>query len=92
MSAKPFCTSGLLEISLVCPLTQIAILGSGIDKYSLERSIYDVLVHRAPVNLVTRHTGESGFDVLPANGDLTAAEVELLELENQIQFWRYSLS
>ena len=60
-----------------------ATMGSGINKYGLERSIYDVLVHRAPVYLVTQHTGESGFDVLPANGDLTAAEVELLELENK---------
>ena len=52
-----------------------ATMGSGIDKHAVERSVYDVLVHRAPINLVTRHTGESGFDVLPANGDLTAAEV-----------------
>jgi chromosome partitioning protein len=33
------------------------------------------------VNLVAQPTAESGFDVLPANGDLTAAEVELLEVE-----------
>lgn len=60
-----------------------ATMGSGIDKYGVERSIYDVLVHRAPVAHVTRHTGESQFDVLPANGDLTAAEVELLQVDNK---------
>ena len=60
-----------------------ATMGSGIDKYEVERSIYDVLVHRAPVDVVARHTGESAFDVLPANGDLTAAEVELLEVDNR---------
>ena len=54
-----------------------ATMGSGIDKYEIENSIYDVLVHRAPVREVARHTGESGFDVLPANGDLTAAALDL---------------
>jgi chromosome partitioning protein len=60
-----------------------ATMGSGIDKYGVERSIYDVLVHRAPVAHVTQHTGDSQFDVLPANGDLTAAEVELLQVDNK---------
>jgi chromosome partitioning protein len=68
-----------------------ATMGSGIDKYELERSIYDVLVNRAPVDIVARHTGESGFDVLPANGDLTAAEVELLEVENRERRLRAAL-
>lgn len=60
-----------------------ATMGSGIDKYTVERSIYDVLVHRAPVAQVTCPAGDSGFEVLPANGDLTAAEVELLEVDNK---------
>lgn len=60
-----------------------ATMGSGIDKYDVARSIYDVLVHRAPVNLVTCTVPEGGFDVLPANGDLTAAEVELLEVDQR---------
>ena len=68
-----------------------ATMGSGIDKYELERSIYDVLVNRAPVDIVAHHTGESGFDVLPANGDLTAAEVELLEVENRERRLRAAL-
>ena len=68
-----------------------ATMGSGIDKYQVERSIYDVLVHRAPVNLVARQAGESGFDVLPANGDLTAAEVELLEVDNRERRLRSAL-
>ena len=36
-----------------------ATMGSGIDKYEVERSIYDVLVHRAPVNLVARQPGRA---------------------------------
>jgi len=68
-----------------------ATMGSGIEKYELERTVYDVLVHRAPVTLVAQHTGESGFDVLPANGDLTAAEVELLEVDNRERRLRAAL-
>ena len=60
-----------------------ATMGSGVDKYEVVRSIYDVLVHRAPVNLVVQDAAEGGFQVLPANGDLTAAEVELLEVEGK---------
>jgi chromosome partitioning protein len=59
-----------------------ATMGSGIDKHGLERSIYDVLVHRLPPRQAIQPTGEAGFDVLPANGDLTAAEVELLNVDN----------
>ena len=69
-----------------------ATMGSGIDKYAIERSIYDVLVHRAPVAHVSRTTGEAGYDVLPANGDLTAAEVQLLEVENKESRLRAALN
>jgi len=68
-----------------------ATMGSGVDKYAVERSIYDVLVHRAPVNLVAQTASEAGFDVLPANGDLTAAEVELLEVEHRERRLRTAL-
>ena len=68
-----------------------ATMGCGIDKYDVSRSIYDVLVHRAPVNLVARPAPESGFEVLPSNGDLTAAEVELLEVEHRERRLRTAL-
>jgi chromosome partitioning protein len=69
-----------------------ATMGSGIDKYDVERSIYDVLVHRAPVRLATQPAGESGYDVLPANSDLTAAEVELLNVEHKERRLRSALA
>ena len=56
-----------------------ATTGSGVDKYEVEKSIYDVLVDGALISDVVQHVKESGFDVLPANSDLTAAEVELLD-------------
>lgn len=55
-----------------------ATMGSGIDKNSVASSVYDVLVHRMPVAEVAQQSSNAGYDILPANGDLTAAEVELL--------------
>jgi chromosome partitioning protein len=69
-----------------------ATMGSGVDKHDLERTIYDVLVHRAPVNVVSVLAGEGDFAVLPANGDLTAAEVELLEVDNRERRLRQALA
>lgn len=55
-----------------------ATMGSGIDKNGVAGSVYDVLVHRQPVVEVALRSESAGYDLLPANGDLTAAEVELL--------------
>jgi chromosome partitioning protein len=60
-----------------------ATMGSGIDKSELELSIYDVLTERTNIIdcLVTSESGQ--YQVLPANSDLTAAEVEMLALNNK---------
>ncbi len=68
-----------------------ATMGSGVDKHSVERSIYDVLVHREPVARVAVPAGEGAFSVLPSNSDLTAAEVELLDLDNRERRLRSAL-
>jgi chromosome partitioning protein len=57
-----------------------ATMGSGIDKNDLEVSICDVLLDNVPIDDVLRPAAEGGYDVLPSNQDLTAAEVELLRL------------
>ncbi len=56
-----------------------ATMGSGVDKYALDASVYDVLVDGKSVREVRCSSGTGDFDVLPANGDLTAAEVELID-------------
>jgi len=60
-----------------------ATMGSGVNKNEIEQSIYDVLTERAAINdcLVISESGK--YHVLPANGDLTAAEVEMLALDNK---------
>lgn len=60
-----------------------ATMGSGVDKNGLEQTIYDVLVDQVPVADVTVKSPEAGYDVLPSNGDLTAAEVRLMELDHR---------
>ena len=59
-----------------------ATMGSGIDKYAVEYSIYDVLVDQKPISEVRLET-VSGFDLVPSNSDLTAAEIELLSVEGK---------
>ncbi|WP_323749972.1 AAA family ATPase [Marinobacter sp.] len=55
-----------------------ATMGSGVDKNTLELSGYDLLTKRATAEEVMVKTDPAGFDLLPGNGDLTAAEVELM--------------
>ncbi|MGD9602053.1 MAG: ParA family protein [Gammaproteobacteria bacterium] len=56
-----------------------ATMGSGVDKRSLTVSSYDVLLHGVPIAGAVRKTDDAGYDLLPANSDLTGAEVGLLE-------------
>lgn len=60
-----------------------ATMGSGIEKNDLQASVYDVLVDSVPVSQVAVLTEDGGFRLLPSNGDLTAAEVELLDVEGR---------
>lgn len=55
-----------------------ATVGSGFDKQELELSALDVLMNNAEIQDTLLHSEEGKYDLLPANGDLTAAEVELM--------------
>jgi len=56
-----------------------ATMGSGVDKRSLERSSFEVLMGEAGVDEVVVAVEHSSYSLLPANSDLTGAEVALLE-------------
>lgn len=60
-----------------------ATMGSGIDKNQCETSVYDVLVGEATFDEAVVKAPEADFDILPANGDLVAAEIELLEVASR---------
>ena len=55
-----------------------ATMGCGIDKGSLEVSACDVLLGDAEARQAIQRAAEGDFDVIPANADLTAAEVQLI--------------
>ena len=61
-----------------------ATMGSGVDKRELAASSCDVLLEEARADAVIVKTAE-GFDLLPGNNDLTAAEIELMDGEGREQ-------
>ena len=61
-------------------------MGSGVNKMELEISSFDVLMGEKTITEVLTKSGEGDFDLLPANADLTGAEVGLLdELAREIR-------
>jgi chromosome partitioning protein len=57
-----------------------ATMGSGIDKAQLERSVCDVLLGESDLKSALVTVSEGGYMLLPANQELTAAEVRLMTL------------
>jgi chromosome partitioning protein len=57
-----------------------ATMGCGVDKRTLERSVTEVLLGDCNIVDAIVTIENAGFDLLPANQDLTAAEVRLLTL------------
>lgn len=57
-----------------------ATMGSGVDKSEVPLSVYDVLIEDRTINDVSQVSPTGHFSVIAANDDLTAAEVQLLEL------------
>jgi len=61
-----------------------ATMGSGIDKRELAASTCDVLLGESTAEQI-RVTAPEGFDLLPGNIDLTAAEIQLMEQRDREQ-------
>ncbi len=59
-----------------------ATMGSGIDKSQLERSSCEVLLGECELAAALVKVEPGGYSLLPANQDLTAAEVRLLSMTN----------
>ncbi|MET4676870.1 MULTISPECIES: AAA family ATPase [unclassified Luteibacter] len=55
-----------------------ATMASGVDKYNTKPNGCEVLLDEAPIADVLVRT-EAAFDLLPGNGDLTAAELKLMD-------------
>ena len=57
-----------------------ATMGSGVDKHTLEASIYEVLIGQAELAQARQRNTKAGYDVVGANRELAGAEVELVDL------------
>ena len=57
-----------------------ATMGSGVDKHTLEGSVYELLTDQASAVEARICNCPAGYDLIGSNGDLTAAEVELLQM------------
>ncbi len=57
-----------------------ATMASGIDKYDVPSTAYELLVDDAPFADVVCRKTPAGYDLIAANGDVTAAEIKLMEV------------
>jgi chromosome partitioning protein len=60
-----------------------ATMGSGVDKRSLQATVYDVLLGSASVRDARVTSEKAGYDVLGANRELAGAEIELVSLDQR---------
>ena len=60
-----------------------ATMGSGIDKSSLEATIYDVLLGEKSIAEARIRSAACKYDILPANRELAGAEIELVDMEGR---------
>ncbi|MCL4122009.1 UNVERIFIED_CONTAM: hypothetical protein GTU68_008224 [Idotea baltica] len=58
-------------------------MGSGVDKTTLKKSVYDVLLKECSLVEAMHFSEQGGYQLLPSNRDLTAAEVLLLNREKK---------
>ncbi|EKO3392363.1 ParA family protein [Vibrio fluvialis] len=57
-----------------------ATMASGVDKYQVDATAYELLVEEAPFEDVVCRKTTGHYDLIAANGDVTAAEIKLMEV------------
>lgn len=57
--------------------------GLGLDKEFLEKTVYDMIIGESDIEEVLQKEAMENLDVLPTNIDLSAAEIELIDVENK---------
>ena len=57
-----------------------ATMGSGVDKYDVENTCYELLIEDVPIEevIITETTGK--YHLIAGNADVTAAEIKLMEV------------
>ena len=57
--------------------------GLGVGKDEVEKTVYDLIIGNAPINECIFKDALENLDMLPSNIDLSAAEIELIGVENK---------
>mgnify|MGYP000259411449 CR=1 FL=1 len=57
-----------------------ATMGSGVDKYDVESTAFELLIEEKPIDDVIVKGTSGKYDLIAANGDVTAAEIKLMEM------------
>ena len=57
--------------------------GLGVEKYNVENTVYDLIIGKAGIEDVLCREVIENLDVLPTNIDLSAAEIEMIGVENK---------
>ncbi|MGB3289898.1 MAG: AAA family ATPase [Burkholderiaceae bacterium] len=69
-----------------------ATMGSGIDKNKVEQNLYQVLIGDATIAQTRVRSESGGYDVLPANRELSGAEIDLIQMEGREQQLKQAIS
>lgn len=68
-----------------------ATMGSGIDKNAAELTLYQVLLDEDAIGDACIKSESGGYDVLPANRELSGAEIDLMKMEAREQRLKMAL-
>ena len=66
--------------------------GLGLDKNSIENTIYDLIIGESEINQVIKKDILENLDIIPTSIDLSGAEIELLDEENKEFIVRNAIS
>ncbi|TAL87376.1 MAG: ParA family protein [Candidimonas sp.] len=62
-----------------------ATMGSGINKNTVEKNLYQVLIGTATIAQARVRSEAGAYDVLPANRELSGAEIDLVQMDDREQ-------
>lgn len=65
--------------------------GVGIDKTSLEKTVYDLVIGNEDIKDLILKTEEDNVEIVPSNVSLSGAEVEMVNIENRESILKKSL-
>lgn len=69
-----------------------ATMGSGVDKNIVEKNLYQVLIGDTGIAEARVRSETGGYDVLPANRELSGAEIDLIQMEQREKQLRQAIA